>query len=405
MPNSHTDITCEKINELCDIILVYEDDLNFEKAKKYIENHIRENVIFSGDLYDIRSYVQSKVESYLDNIGSDAPAFSFAGDNRFHKYRKQFKDYYYQYYNDLIRTEDDERSSLVYPAEFGYVFDAIQEYINYHTIYYNLTIKIIEDVKTHTTNEVSKAVQTAAEQATQAADNASAAQMNAIIAAKKAKNAANKATEEAIDQIIKDKKLDKRIEDNIDGQMIKVTSKISETSVTILGIFAGIVLAVVAGLFYSSSVLENINNASPSKLLLVSSLVGLVCLNILAVMFFYIEKFRRSPEKNDTSLKIKWKTFWSELPKRALDHLTIVIIDFILVMVMFFSGINCAISYKNAKKENDAIGPNTNISVDVNDSKDNQTDETNPVNDGTNAEESEVNTSDDTSSTTAESVN
>lgn len=58
--------------------------------------------------------------------------------------------------------------------------------------------------------------------------------------------------------------------------------------ITILGIFAAIVLAFVGGITFSTSVLNNIANASIYRTLLVSLVIGLVLVNVLFGLFYYI---------------------------------------------------------------------------------------------------------------------
>ena len=95
----------------------------------------------------------------------------------------------------------------------------------------------------------------------------------------------------------------------------------------------------------------------------------------------------------------------SVAPQKALKHLTVVIIDFLLVLVMLFSGINCALNARNSNTENDTNGSNTNISVDVNISKNDQTGETEFLNSNTSSEETETNIVEETSFKETESNN
>lgn len=72
----------------------------------------------------------------------------------------------------------------------------------------------------------------------------------------------------------------------------EASKKITETSVTVLGMFSGIVITIVAGLFYSSSVLDNINAANFYRLISTAAVVGFVCYHLVALMFRCIDKFR-----------------------------------------------------------------------------------------------------------------
>lgn len=130
-----------------------------------------------------------------------------------------------------------------------------------------------------------------------------------------AKNAAKTAADEAVDiairEVLQKKQIDEEISSSIDKQMNRVSKHITETSVTILGIFAGIVLTVVAGLFYSSAVMESVKDAHICRLVIAGSLVGLVGVNLIAIMFIYIDKLRTTVDKEAAFLKdLPWKLNW-----------------------------------------------------------------------------------------------
>lgn len=119
-------------------------------------------------------------------------------------------------------------------------------------------------------------------------------------------SAVDKATIKATDLVKKvTARLLKRSKNTADELETRLSTKTAEVSVTILGIFAGIVLSVVGGLIYSSSVLQSINSASYSKLLFVSSSVGFVIIAILATMFSYIDRFRSASIDKNTKKEAK----------------------------------------------------------------------------------------------------
>ena len=60
--------------------------------------------------------------------------------------------------------------------------------------------------------------------------------------------------------------------------------------VTILGIFAAIVLAFTGGIVYSTSVLSNIHLVSTYKTIVIVLIIGLVLVNVLFSLFYYIDK-------------------------------------------------------------------------------------------------------------------
>lgn len=60
--------------------------------------------------------------------------------------------------------------------------------------------------------------------------------------------------------------------------------------IAILGIFAAVVLAFTGGIAFSTSVLQNIHSASIYRLVLVASVIGLVLVNVLFGLFYYIDR-------------------------------------------------------------------------------------------------------------------
>ena len=73
--------------------------------------------------------------------------------------------------------------------------------------------------------------------------------------------------------------------------------------ITILGIFASIVLAFVSSLAFSTSVLQNIDKASIYRLIAVISLIAIFIVNILNFLFSFIKQIHYG--KDDKSSKFK----------------------------------------------------------------------------------------------------
>lgn len=72
--------------------------------------------------------------------------------------------------------------------------------------------------------------------------------------------------------------------------------------ITILGIFASIVLAFTGGIAFSTSVLSNIDKASIYRLVFVTSLLGFMLFNTICVMFEFVR------EINNKSLDLTFKS-------------------------------------------------------------------------------------------------
>lgn len=74
-------------------------------------------------------------------------------------------------------------------------------------------------------------------------------------------------------------------------KIVDVEAKLDNSQkeyITILGIFAAVVLAFTGGIAFSTSVLNNIAQASVYRTIIVSLIVGLVLINVLFGLFYYI---------------------------------------------------------------------------------------------------------------------
>lgn len=299
------------VSDLCDIILTTKDCLVVDDAKLYIKsltssekNRLNEFDVLKDCERNVYYFIQLKLLDYIQKYQSDdfqgvggltSTPFEFDNETVFDEYISNFRKQYLSI-----------NGNKTYPEIFDYVFYTIREMSDHYRVFeqfYMIRSKqthesILFEVKMLAQQETEKGIKKGAQEAAaeavkdakdaaKRAENASRqAEMQATIAAKKAEEAsedAKTAAETEVGKVIADK-------------MSEVTSKISETSVTILGIFSGIVLTVVAGLFYSSSVLENIHTANFNKLICIAALVGFVCIQLLAVMFFYLDRFRNQTD-------------------------------------------------------------------------------------------------------------
>lgn len=84
--------------------------------------------------------------------------------------------------------------------------------------------------------------------------------------------------------------------------MIKEIKNVEKEYITILGIFASIVLTFVGTFTFSTSVLQNMHNVSMYRIMVVVLLIGGVSLNILYGLFYYIERIVK--EKQHTVIPI-----------------------------------------------------------------------------------------------------
>ena len=266
------------IEDLCKIILIEEDHPNFEAAQNYISNLKNEEIIIINEhskpnyRLKVREHVENHISRYLDGYYTKnkigAP-FDFDSGQAYQEYRNRFIDEY-----------KNRSNNADLPDFFEYVFDCIKEsseqyrhFDNFYKIRQNLILSQVDQTMQNSMNSiinesVKQATKLAEEHAKTAAEKAEKAALNA-------ESAANKAVSE---------------------EMNRVSRTVSETTVTVLGIFAAIILTIVAGLIYSSSIINNMNSANFYRLIAVGALVGFVCFNLIAVMLRFISKYRHTPE-------------------------------------------------------------------------------------------------------------
>lgn len=102
----------------------------------------------------------------------------------------------------------------------------------------------------------------------------------------------DKRTKELQQEIAENEKIRADLEETM--SMAKMAAnkvkKAESHSITILGIFASITLAFIGGLTFSTSVLQNISNASIYKILLVSCGIAAVIINIIYLLLRFIKE-------------------------------------------------------------------------------------------------------------------
>ena len=406
----------ELLRNFCMLVLIDDDSYSSsdkQQLTEYVSNLKDEDLVELNkfDQNIAQEILEASIDVYIarhyESDGLNEPFCFDSGDN-YIQYREFFKECFIKKHNieppkvfallfDCIRQKSSEYRQFAkfYKVQLSFLqntwIDIVQEKAKDSTINLaNDAVKQAQEAK----NQAEVAAQKAAESAFQKT------QVYVTKAATEAKNAADQASVAAT-QIT-----NKVINERVGALESKLSHKASETSVTILGIFAGIVLTVVAGLFYSSSVLDNIKGTDLNKLIIVASLVGLVCINVIAVMFNYIDKFRTSkipleaidnrsdneankscespnnksyeePQKESLespkettaakSKRSKIKKFAIELHKKICEHFFVAVIDIFLVMTMLIAGIvyNNS-SHSDIVADDTSKNNNTNVSVDVN---------------------------------------
>lgn len=355
-----------KVEKLCDFILIDEDHLEVSPEIENFINEIiketKEGQKFSGTQSEINNIVQSKIREYLSKGTSLVKLFAYSGDNGFWKFQINFV---YFYIKCIARDNNiDIKNNLKalgplkdqFPKVFIYVFDCVQYAIDFYNYYDYLSLKMTQNVIKQATKQ---AIEEATERATKKARNACEDILVEMeFAEESAKKAAKKSAGEAVKLAVNDQFIEKQLRKSIDKEIDKVKLRLTENSVTILGIFSGIVLTVVAGLFYSSSVLDNINSANFYKLLSLSAAIGIVCISLITIMFKFISRFNHISEETEDKDKCKDK-----IKHKLLASDVTFIIVILILLGMLVVGL---VSYKQNPEEkliNSENSINANINV------------------------------------------
>ncbi|GAA7254367.1 hypothetical protein JP0040_00790 [Helicobacter pylori] len=94
-----------------------------------------------------------------------------------------------------------------------------------------------------------------------------------------------------------------RLVDDLNKNYKKLSEELNKQQtqyITILGIFASIVLTFVGGLAFSTSVLSNIDKANAYRLVFVMAFIALFFGNILYLLFSFLSKISLSKEKEES---------------------------------------------------------------------------------------------------------
>lgn len=109
--------------------------------------------------------------------------------------------------------------------------------------------------------------------------------------------AQSKQLEEDLVEIHKEVEVAKALSDYTQKISKKAKNKVEDAqkeSITILGIFASIVLAFTGGMMFSSSVLENISKSSAYRIIIITLIIGFVLINTIVALALYLNNIVRS---------------------------------------------------------------------------------------------------------------
>lgn len=151
------------------------------------------------------------------------------------------------------------------------------------------------------------------------------------------------------------------------AQNLKNTEKkMTESNLTILGIFSAIVLTFNATIGFYTSTIEAFSHASSYKVLLILLLVGFISVNALMGLFYYLGKIRENQTLSRFIGSMKEKTK-SELakPKISLKSrksikplLPFIITNLLIILLMsvvFFSWLGGVIEHRNSKLSQELV--------------------------------------------------
>lgn len=91
-----------------------------------------------------------------------------------------------------------------------------------------------------------------------------------------------------LDEIVSSQSDIKKAQDKIDNAQ--------KEYITILGIFAAVVITFVGGIAFSTSVLQNIHQSSIYRIVFICLLIGLVLLNVICALFYFIERLVKNSD-------------------------------------------------------------------------------------------------------------
>ena len=205
-------------------------------------------------------------------------------------------EYFRHFYSDILSTltqidsDDNERSLDVLAVNMQAIKDGYQT-VNYDGDKLIDISKSIIKLFDHTNLEVARINYTKQLNNATKSDLASTKE---LLKKQREEFDNTKSETETIRNTLREEteKANKKIEDN--------QKQMQNEYVTILGIFAAIVLAFTGGMTFSSSVLNNISKASVYRLSLISFIIGLVFFNLIWVLIDFVRDI------NGKTIRKKW---------------------------------------------------------------------------------------------------
>lgn len=305
------------------------------QEEKQLEKHL--------DFFLLRQYINNKINMMFIMKRNDPSYyfFPFAGD--FPNCIESIKNYWE---NDLVAG----KRSVHFPRKFDVVIDCLYDSIHFYNMYNIYTKADINKINTSLVRSLNEKKEM---QEKTFRENIRCELNDAIQTAKESVTG----IAESVGKRIAAQTVKEEITHEVENKAQKI---VKNEIVNTLGIFAGIIIAVVAAFIYSSSVINNILTVDTYKLIFVSLTVGIVFIDIIFSMFYYVERIKTScvdgelpkeeskedKKTTDKTMADKEKSqkgFWHELCDSTLafikNHTCIFMLNVIFAIILVFFSI------------------------------------------------------------------
>ncbi len=360
------------VTAFCEIIFTSKDSLDTSiiDAKKWMDNLTSDDIeILNSDEnemeFHVRTFIQDSVGIYIknfyQNISISQPyipqPFEFTSGGAYLSFCDKCEKYY---------KENHSNNNL--PRVLKIVLVYIGDIIEHHDIF-----KRFYDI--HSERASNSIVQRLEEAAERKTDEVAERKANEV-AERKANEVAERKANEVVENALKDSQENIKesakdeVKKAVEVKMAEITRKNSEMSVTILGIFAAIMVTIVGSWVYSSSILASVKDANFFRLISVAALVGLISFCLIYVMFRFIEKLSgkgADREQDGGSTITRW---WQE----HFPGWVAIVICTVLIVIMtlgIYWQFTCpekgdSKSFEESQSDTDNSEPAKDINVNVN---------------------------------------
>lgn len=321
------------VNSFCDLVLIKTDGYDSESFEQYIddlstsERGVLKNAFHGkGETKEhIQELINNKILKYLSEFNEpnstvyDTP-FVFDSGGNFSELQVMFSDLY------KSKTKDK------CPEVFAVIFVTIRHASNNYRLfeqYYNLrknsiNYDFVKDAKTQI-NQLSQKISDQMKESQNTLNviqsEANKAKLSADQAAKNAKKAAN---------------------DAIDRQIPRLDSRLTEKSVTILGIFSAVVLILNTFLSFADVTMEHFISGNPYRALFSLIIFCFVISNSIILLISMLNKSMNNKRQSTTPKKV------------FIINNAVIITLLVAVFVMWLTGfIECRNSHFSALIDNE----------------------------------------------------